>query len=87
MRTTLNIEDEALATLKKYAEERRLSLGDAASDLIQRGAGSLPAFRKKNGFVIFDLPPGAPQVTNELLDRWENEDYEEEYRRALSPRR
>ena len=87
MRTTLNIEDEALAKLKKYAEERRLSLGEAASDLIRRGAEAAPKFKKKNGWVIFDLPPGAPPLTNERLDQWEKEDYEEEYKRAFPPRR
>lgn len=87
MRTTLNIDDEALAKLRKYAKERHISLGDAASDLIQRGAEAAPVFRKKNGFVVFDMPPGSPPITNELLDQWEAEEYEEEYKRAFSPRR
>jgi hypothetical protein len=34
MRTTLNIEDEALLVIKKYAEERAIPLGRAASDLV-----------------------------------------------------
>ena len=87
MRTTLNIEDEAVAQLKKYAEERDISLGQAASDLIHRGIESLPKFKTKGGWVVFDLPPGSPPLTNELLDKWEAEDYEEEYQRAMSPRR
>ena len=87
MRTTLNIEDEAVSLLKKYAQERDISLGQAASDLIHRGVESLPQFKTKGGWVIFDLPAGAPPLTNELLDKWESEEYEEEYRRAFSPRR
>ena len=87
MRTTLNIEDEAHSTLKEYAEARDISLGQAASDLIHRGAESLPKFKKKGGWVIFDLPPGSPPLTNELLDQWEAEDYDEEFQRAMSPRR
>jgi hypothetical protein len=87
MRTTLNIEDEAVAQLKKYAEERDISLGQAASDLIHRGIESLPKFKTKGGWVVFDLPPGSAPLTNELLDKWEAEDYEEEYQRAMSPRR
>lgn len=43
--------------------------------------------RKKNGFVIFDLRPGSPPLTNELLDQREAEEYEEEYERAFPPRR
>ena len=87
MRTTLNIEDDALSVIRQYAEEREISLGQAASDLVHRGASSLPRFKTKNGWVIFELPPGAPELTNETLDEWEKEEHEEEHRRAFSPRR
>jgi len=87
MRTTLNIDDEALSAIKKYAGDRQISLGQAASDLVNRGAQSLPEFKTKNGWVVFDLPPGAPPLTSEMLDDWEKTDYEEEHRRAFSPRR
>jgi len=87
MRTTLNIEEEALSAIKKYAEERAISLGQAASDLIHRGAGNLPQFRTKNGWTVFEPPPGSPPLTKETLEEWENADHEEEYRRAFSPRR
>jgi hypothetical protein len=86
MRTTLNIDDDALLVIKKYAGERDISLGQAASDLVHRGAESLPRFKTKNGWVVFDLPPGTPPLTNEMLDQWEEEDYAEEHRRAFSPR-
>lgn len=87
MRTTLNIEDDALEVIKKYAGERDISLGQAASDLVHRGAESLPQFKTKNGWVIYDLPSDAPPLTSETLDAWEAADYDEEYRRAFSPRR
>ena len=87
MRTTLNIDDGALMMIKKYADERDLSLGQAASDLVQRGAENLPEFKMKNGWVQFELPPGTPPLTNEMLDEWEKADYDEEFRRAFSPRR
>ena len=87
MRTTLNIEGDALLVIKKYAEEREISLGQAASDLVHRGAENLPQFKLKNGWVVFELPPETPPLTNEMLDDWENADYVEEHRRAISPRR
>jgi hypothetical protein len=87
MRTTLNIEDEALSVIKKYAQEREISLGQAASDLVQRGAESLPQFKTKNGWVVFELAPGAPPLTSETLNEWEKAEHEEEHRRAFSPRR
>ena len=87
MRTTLNIDEQAFSAIKKYADERDISLGQAASDLIHRGAESLPHFKTKNGWVIFEASPGTPPITNEMLDELEKADYEEEYRRAVSPRR
>lgn len=83
----MNIEDGALSVIRKYAEERAISLGQAASDLVHRGAGSLPQFNMKNGWVVFDLPAGTPPLTGEMLDEWEKAEYEEEHRRAFSPRR
>jgi hypothetical protein len=82
MRTTINIEDEALLVIRKYAEEREVSLGRAASDLIYRGAESIPRFETKNGWVIFNVPAGT-----EIVQEAEKSEYDEEFRRAFSPRR
>jgi hypothetical protein len=87
MRTTLNIDDDALVAIKKYAGEREISLGQAASDLVQRGAESLPQFKTKNGWVVFELPAGTPPLTNQMLDEWEKAEGDEEQRSAFSPRR
>lgn len=73
--------------IKKYAEERAISLGQAASDLIHRGAENLPQFSTKNGWTLFEVPPGAPPLTGDTLEKWEKADHGEEYRRAFSPRR
>jgi hypothetical protein len=85
MRTTLNIEDEALQVIKRYAEERKISLGQAVSDLVHRGAESLPGFRTKNGWVVFEPPPETSLLTNEMLEAWESQSHEEERGRAFSP--
>ena len=87
MRTTLNIEENALFAIRKYAEERGISLGQAASDLVHRGAESLPQFKTENGWVVFELPPGTPPLTNEMLEEWEKAEHEESHRRAFSPTR
>jgi len=63
------------------------ALGKADSFFINGGVHTLTRFKTKNGWVVFDPPPGAPQLTNEIVEKWENEDYEAEYRRAFSPRR
>jgi hypothetical protein len=82
MRTTLNIEEDALLVIKRYAEERELSLGRAASDLIHRGAASIPQFDSKNGWVIFKVP-----VSDDVVQVCEEAEYDEEFRHALSPGR
>jgi hypothetical protein len=67
MRTTLNIDDEAMAKLRKYAEERHISLGDAASDLIQRGAEASARIPLKTERHLGDprtCRQGAPPLTN-----------------------
>jgi hypothetical protein len=87
MRTTLNIEDAAFGQIKKYAEERGVSLGRAASDLVHRGAESLPKFKMKNGWVILERPPGSPPITSEYLEKIKQQEEEDEYRRAFPPRR
>ena len=87
MRTTLNIDEEALVVIRNYAEERGITLGPAASNLVQRGAESVPRFKTKNGWGLFELPADAPPLTNTILDELENADHEEEHRRAFSPRR
>ena len=87
MRTTLNIEEDALRLVKSYAEERSISLGQAVSDLIHRGAESSPKFKTRNGWVVFGTAAGAPPLTNEMLDEWEDADNAEEHQRAFSPRR
>jgi hypothetical protein len=87
MRTTLNIDPDALSVIRQYAEEREISLGQAASDLIHRGAENLPKFTMKHGWVVFEPPLATPHLTNEVLDEWENAEHEEEHRRAFSPRR
>ena len=87
MRTTLNIDDEALELIRKYAEERSITLSQAASDLVHRGSRAIPKFKMKNGWPQIELPPGSPPSTTEMVKQWEREYEEEEIRRALSPRR
>jgi hypothetical protein len=38
MRTTLNLEDDALLVAKRYASREKVSLGEAVSSLVRQGA-------------------------------------------------
>ena len=40
MRTTLNIAEDALIAAQTLARRQRISLGDAVSELVRRGAGA-----------------------------------------------
>ena len=57
MRTTLNLDDDALKTLKSYAKGRRLALGKAASELVRRGVDAPLRTRTVNGIQVVVLPP------------------------------
>lgn len=68
-RTTLSLEDEVLALLRKYAEARSISLGDAVGDLVRRGLDAAPAAREVNGLYVLDLPASSPVVTAATVGR------------------
>lgn len=73
MRTTLNLDDDALALVREYSEKRSIALGKAASELLRKGAASPTPTRLVNGFVIFDIPPGGPKITKERIKELESE--------------
>jgi hypothetical protein len=72
MRTTLSLEDDAVAVIQAYAQSHRISLGKAASELIRRGAHYQIGIKKVNGLPVFDAPDDFPALTTarvrELLD-------------------
>jgi hypothetical protein len=69
MRTTLNLDDDALKTLKIYAKGRRLALGKAASELVRRGVDAPLRTRTVNGMQVVVLPRGTPKVSSETVKR------------------
>lgn len=73
MRTTLNIDADALKLLREYSHTRRLDLGKAASELVRKGAATPTPTRLVNGFVVFDLPAGGPKISSERVRELESE--------------
>ncbi len=63
MRTTLNLEDDAIAIAQAYAGARAIKLGQAVSELIRRGSAAKAAMKQVDGVWVFDLPHDAPKVT------------------------
>lgn len=75
MRTTINVDDEVLDLAKSYARSCSVSLGKAVSELVRRGLKVPYPTRRVNGFLIFDPPPGTPQVTTEQIKRLEADEF------------
>jgi len=68
MRTTLNLDDDVIATARALASQKGQSLGEAVSELIRRAvrpAAKAPA--KRNGIPLFPVARGARQVTPEIV--------------------
>jgi hypothetical protein len=67
MRTTLNLDDDVVASLKAFAESRSVALGKAASDLMRKGLNANVETRVVNGIHVVVLPPDSPKVSSERV--------------------
>lgn len=73
MRTTLDIDDQLLGIARLRAREKGISIGAAVSEIMRKGL-EVPMRRSKRGFPIFDLPPGGPVITSEMVARYRDDD-------------
>jgi hypothetical protein len=69
MRTTLNLDDDALKILREYSETRSLAMGKAASELVRKGANAPVQMKMVNGFCTVVLPKGGKKITSEHVKR------------------
>jgi hypothetical protein len=69
VRTTLNIDDDVLETVKAVAAMKRASLGKVVSDTVRDALGTSPGLprRRRNGILLFPVRPGAGVVTPEHI--------------------
>ncbi len=75
MRTTLDIEDEILLTVKEIALQRKMSAGSVVSSLLREAL--LPKSFKpeyRNGVPLLPRRQIGPVVTMELVNRLRDED-------------
>ncbi len=73
MRTTLDIDDNLLAIARIRAREKGISIGAAVSEIMRRGL-EVPRTRSKRGFPVFQMPPDAPVITEEIVARYRDDD-------------
>jgi hypothetical protein len=64
VRTTVNIDEEVLELVHRFAESRSISLGKAISELARRGLEAERRVRKENGLYVVELPEGSPEVSS-----------------------
>jgi len=69
MRTTLNLDDDALKIVREYSEARSVALGKAASELVRKGASAPVPKELVDGFWRVVLPKGGKKVTTEHVKR------------------
>jgi hypothetical protein len=67
MRTTLNLDDDALDLLRQYSEARSLALGKAASELVRLGANAPVRMEMENGFFRVVLPKGGKKISSQRV--------------------
>lgn len=73
MRTTLQLDDDVFDLVRRLANNRKVSLGQAVSDLVRKGLSTQGRVRPEQGLVVFDLPEDSPLVTMEDVKRLEHE--------------
>ena len=75
MRTTLDIDDEILLTVKQIAQQRKTTAGSVVSSLLRESLQPKSfKLEYRNGIPLLPKRPHGPAVTAELVDRLLDED-------------
>lgn len=70
MRTTLNLDDDIAAVARSLAHARGRSLGSVVSELARRGlAPAPPRLTREGAFPVFEVPPDAAPITDEMVQQ------------------
>jgi hypothetical protein len=75
MRTTLEIDDDLLLTVKEIAHQRKTTAGSVVSSLLRESLQPKPLkLEYRNGIPFLPHRPGGPVVTVDLVNRLLEED-------------
>lgn len=79
MRTTLDIEDDALEAVKELARHEGTTAGKVVSELIRRALNGTPTKNRKSGYKYRNGIPVIPSregelITNEHINRIRDEE-------------
>jgi hypothetical protein len=68
-RTTLHLEDDAIKVAKAHAQRHRLTLGQAVSELVRKGAERPLVTEERSGLRVLRLSRRSPKVTAARVDQ------------------
>jgi hypothetical protein len=75
MRTTLDIEDDLLLTVKEIAQQRGATAGSVVSSLLRESLQPKSFdVEHRDGVPVLPRRPNGPVVTSELVNRLRDED-------------
>jgi len=74
MRTTLDIDDELLLTVKQIAKQRKTTAGSVSSLLRESLQPKHFKLEYRNGIPLLPRRPNGPVVTSDLVNRLLDED-------------
>ena len=75
MRTTIDIDDEILLTVKQIAGQKNMTAGRVISGLLRESLQPKSfQLEYRNGIPVLPRIPNGPVVTTELVNRLLNED-------------
>jgi len=75
MRTTLDIDDEILLTVRQIAQQRKTTAGSVVSSLLRESLEPKSfAIEYRHGVPVLPRRPNGPVVTTELVNRLLSED-------------
>ena len=69
MRTTIDLEEDLVLVAKQLAAQRDSTMGRIISEYFRKGLEPGKTAKMRNGFPLFDLKPGAPKPSLELINR------------------
>jgi hypothetical protein len=68
MRTTLTLSDDAIDLARRLARHKRMSLGEAVSELVRRGAQLPLATTERQGLTVVRLPKDSERVSAAAIE-------------------
>jgi len=75
VRTTLDIDDEILLTVKEIAQQRKTTAGNVVSSLLRESLQPRSfKLEYRNGVPLLPRRPNGPAVTTDLVNRLRDED-------------